>query len=486
MRSKVSERAPAVSRAKVETEPKRSTSSEPPPSQPAAWTAPPDKARDAWNVGTSPRPSIAPPPPSLVSEAPIVSARSLAAVQSPSASPQMTRVLKTGVSGDDVRQLQARLGELGFNVSRSGRYDASTERAVRTFQRSRELTVDGDAGRNTLRALGFTFGTPSSGGTQGRVLKRGMQGEDVRALQRQLKDHGQHLRVTGSFDAATERAVENFQRARGLQVDGDAGPETLTALGSAHVTPRANVTPRTDVAPHVHHDGEPHVHHTPGVAPSRPAAISENAAFGDVRERAAIASRITVGRGSETDVADVAAVRAEVAKLPLDMLRELDRAGVRVVACRGSVVDAVPGLRTERPRGWPPGRGWDHVAGAYMPGAKEVIIATRAAPGGGREVSPHGTRHGSVSLVAHEAGHALDAVRRSQSREDADFQRAYQQDLRAGQLLPYYTQPGDAGPSEAYAESLALYLSGDPRGEGARRFPNQMRYWADQYRPEPA
>ncbi|MGV3622133.1 MAG: anthrax toxin lethal factor-related metalloendopeptidase, partial [Archangium sp.] len=211
-----------------------------------------------------------------------------------------------------------------------------------------------------------------------------------------------------------------------------------------------------------------------------------NAAFGDAAERAAIAARITVGRGANTNEADIAAVRTEVAKLPLDQLRDLQRAGIKVVACRDSVVDAEPSLNGVRPRGWAPGRTWNDVPGAYMPSSKEVVVATRAGGPTGREVPPLGHNHGSVSLVAHEVGHAVDAARRYPSKNDDAFQAAYQRDLSGGQLLPYYTQAGEAGASEAYAESLAIFLSGDPNGDGARRFPALMNYWNQQYRPESA
>lgn len=525
MSSRVSDRSAAVvvPKSKVDAEPQVSTPV-PSPSRPAGWSAPTDKVNDGWKKGTAPRPSIAPPPAPLVSDAPTFSARALAAAQPPPSS-GMTRVLKPGVSGGDVQQLQTRLKELGFEVSPTGSYDSRTERAVESFQRSQGLKVDGDAGRNTLRALGFTYGARATTSTDtgshtigSRTLKRGMAGDDVRALQQRLRDNGQSVRVTGSYDAATERAVETFQRAHDLNVDGDAGRNTLTALGftfgqprgqvtdgpaqivtprstvtpRADVTPRSTVTPSTDVTPradvtHVHTPGEPHVHDTPRTdTPARPATIASNAAFGDVREREAIAARITVGRGTHTNEADIAAVRAEVAKLPLDQLRDLQRAGVKVVACRDNVTDAVPSLRDVQPRGWAPGRTWNDVPGAYNPNSKEVIVATRGGAGGAREVPPIGNGHGSVSLVAHEVAHAVDASRRYPSKNDDTFQRAYQQDLRGGQLLPYYTQAGEAGASEAYAESLAIYLSGDPNGDGARRFPALMSYWQQQYRPENA
>ncbi len=517
MSSRVSERvAPSVvPKQKVEADPKLTTPA-PSPSRPTGWSAPSDKVNDGWKNGTAPRPSIAPPSKPLSSDAPVLSLRELQATQPPPAAapPAMSRVLKKGASGEDVRALQQRLSELGFETSPSGKFDARTEAAVKSFQGSRGLKVDGDAGRDTFRALGLSFGAaaPSGGGTSvnmSRVLKPGTSGDDVRALQQRL-----NVAVTGSYDRPTERAVEAFQRGRGLSADGDAGRDTLTALGFTfgrsaapadvpaqitrptitprpEIAPRPEVTPRIDVTPrphvedatHVHDDTTPHVHDTPSTpTPAQPTTIATGSArYGDVRERQAIAARIVERRGVNTTQADVDAVVTEVAKLPLDQLRDLERARISVVACRDSVVDAVPSLATEQPRGWAPGRSWADVPGAYNPGSREVIIATRESASGGREVPPFGAKHGSVSLVAHEAGHAVDHARGYPSRENADFQRAYQSDLRGAQLLPYYTQTGDAGPSEAYAESLALFLSGDKSGDGARRFPAMMQYWESQY-----
>lgn len=506
MSSRVSERAApvVVPKSKLEAEAQAKPPA-PSPSRPTGWTAPADKPNDGWKSGTAPRPSIAPPSAQLRSDAPVVSARDLMNAQP---APQAAaRTMKRGMEGADVRQLQHRLKELGFSAPTTGTYDAATERAVESFQRSRQLTVDGDAGRNTLRELGLSSVTARAAPEfTGRTLKRGMSGDDVSRLQTRLRENGQNVRVTGSYDAATERAVENYQRARGLQVDGDAGRQTQTSLGltgkptgivtdtgPSEITrptitprPRVDVTPQPEVIaqPEVHdHDHGPEVHTD---TPVRPTTIAANAAFGDAAERAAIAARITVGRGTDTNEADIAAVRTEVAKLPLDQLRDLQRAGIKVVACRDSVVDAEPSLRGVQPRGWAPGRTWNDVPGAYMPSQKEVVVATRAAPGGGREVPPLGHNHGSVSLVAHEVGHAVDAARNYPSKNNDEFQAAYQRDLGGGQLLPYYTQAGEAGASEAYAESLAIYLSGDPNGDGARRFPALMGYWQQQYRPENA
>jgi hypothetical protein len=78
----------------------------------------------------------------------------------------------------------------------------------------------------TRRALG-RLGRPSFGR---RTLRRGAVGWDVSVTQFLLTPTEPSLSVDGYFGAGTERAVTRFQRARGLTVDGIAGPRTLTAL----------------------------------------------------------------------------------------------------------------------------------------------------------------------------------------------------------------------------------------------------------------
>lgn len=65
-----------------------------------------------------------------------------------------------------------------------------------------------------------------------KVLKRGMTGQQVKELQTQLNKFGYKLVVDGSFGALTEGAVKDFQRSRGLQVDGLVGEQTRKALFS--------------------------------------------------------------------------------------------------------------------------------------------------------------------------------------------------------------------------------------------------------------
>lgn len=66
-----------------------------------------------------------------------------------------------------------------------------------------------------------------------RLLKRGMRGADVSAIQDKLAHLGYYtMAVDGDYGNGTQRAVIAFQRARGLFVDGEVGDQTRTALYS--------------------------------------------------------------------------------------------------------------------------------------------------------------------------------------------------------------------------------------------------------------
>jgi peptidoglycan hydrolase-like protein with peptidoglycan-binding domain len=60
------------------------------------------------------------------------------------------------------------------------------------------------------------------------VLKLGQQGDSIKQVQQLLGLKGEA--VDGLFGMDTEQAVQKFQRANGLEADGQVGPKTLTAL----------------------------------------------------------------------------------------------------------------------------------------------------------------------------------------------------------------------------------------------------------------
>jgi peptidoglycan hydrolase-like protein with peptidoglycan-binding domain/tetratricopeptide (TPR) repeat protein len=129
-----------------------------------------------------------------------------------------------------VRKLQRHLARLGYSPGRiDGRYGPLTERAVRGFQSTHGLQIDGLAGRLTLAAL--VSAKPIL--RDGSGYKRGGS-PAVRRLQHELAAVGDRPGpADGRYGPLTERAVMRFQRARHLRVDGIAGPRTLDRLKRA-------------------------------------------------------------------------------------------------------------------------------------------------------------------------------------------------------------------------------------------------------------
>jgi N-acetylmuramoyl-L-alanine amidase len=104
------------------------------------------------------------------------------------------------------------------------------DEAVRSFQQSRGLTVDGIVGPGTARAL-----DEASRRLGDRLLYHSVShpfaGDDVLELQQRLADMGFDVgRVDGIFGSRTEDALREFQRNRGLSADGACGPVTLREL----------------------------------------------------------------------------------------------------------------------------------------------------------------------------------------------------------------------------------------------------------------
>ena len=71
--------------------------------------------------------------------------------------------LKQGASGPDVKNLQQKLKDLGFDPNGvDGHFGPGTTTALKAFQQSKGLQADGIAGPNTLAALQSGGGSPST------------------------------------------------------------------------------------------------------------------------------------------------------------------------------------------------------------------------------------------------------------------------------------------------------------------------------------
>lgn len=139
--------------------------------------------------------------------------------------------LRPGDDGPLVEDLQQRLGALGHAIDdhEMGSFGSTTEVAVRAFQRSRLLVVDGVCGPDTWSSLvecGYALGDRLL------YLRHPMlRGDDVAALQRTLNSLGFHAgREDGIFGPQTERGLREFQRNVGLATDGQLGPATRIEL----------------------------------------------------------------------------------------------------------------------------------------------------------------------------------------------------------------------------------------------------------------
>lgn len=156
------------------------------------------------------------------------------------------RALQEGDSGHDVRVLQDYLTRDGYPTPIAGQFGPETQRNVKRFQKAHHLTADGVVGGGTVRALRAVAaqraeakqGAPSGGAGVGaqhlgdRVLKKGMQGHDVRVLQDYLSRAGFPTPIVGIFGPETLANVKRFQKAHGLKTDGIVGATTVTALRS--------------------------------------------------------------------------------------------------------------------------------------------------------------------------------------------------------------------------------------------------------------
>jgi len=139
-----------------------------------------------------------------------------------------------GSTGPAVAEVQSTLAQLGLlgvtddGVTEDG-FGEATDRAVRTFQQQRGVSVDGIVGPETYRALAAARWRLGD-----RLLSLASNpyvGDDVAALQGRLLELGFDAgRVDGVFGGRTQNALRAFQRDYGMVADGACGMATLRGL----------------------------------------------------------------------------------------------------------------------------------------------------------------------------------------------------------------------------------------------------------------
>ena len=139
-------------------------------------------------------------------------------------------VMQEGDEGDDVKEVQDRLYELGYldKANRTGTFGEKTAAAVRAFQSANKIKVDGKVGSKTLNAL-------YSSDVVGNVFKSGDTDEQIKQYQQRLIKLGylpDSYTVAGKMDSKTVSAIKTFQEANGLVKDGCLGPATMEQLNA--------------------------------------------------------------------------------------------------------------------------------------------------------------------------------------------------------------------------------------------------------------
>lgn len=157
----------------------------------------------------------------------------------------VTRTLKYGMQGNDVKELQNALAKLGyFNTTPTGYFGSITRDAVIKFQKANNLTPDGIVGPLTQKTIQGLLAGKDQQASQptdspkiqypsgfSRNMKKGDTGDDVKLLQTLLKEIGYYTKdITGTYDDNTLNAVMDFQKYYSLAVDGIAGINTITKV----------------------------------------------------------------------------------------------------------------------------------------------------------------------------------------------------------------------------------------------------------------
>jgi len=167
------------------------------------------------------------------------------APSTPTETPEPGPVLQAGDKGDQVRELQSRLAQIGwFPELTTGVYDAATVEAVKGFQGKRGFATTGIVDEQTWRKLGAMTQQPTHDAMFNIVrpgpalLSPGDEGDEVRDLQARLKQIAWYFGdVSGTFDDQTVEAVNGFQAKRQIPVTGEVDQRTLDRLDAMTLTP---------------------------------------------------------------------------------------------------------------------------------------------------------------------------------------------------------------------------------------------------------
>lgn len=205
----------------------------------AATPAPPTAKPPAVATPATPKPAVAPAP--VNTGKPPAPAPQAQKVPKPAAEP---RLLKEGLEGDDVGQWQSQLVKDGYVVSVDRKFGPKTTQATKAWQTDRGLKADGIVGPATRAQIGKAVpkkpaAQPAATASSStltvdtatwRVLKEGLQGQDVKEWQLVLNKYGFAVATDGIFGPKTTAATKAFQSKYKLTADGIVGNGTKGKL----------------------------------------------------------------------------------------------------------------------------------------------------------------------------------------------------------------------------------------------------------------
>ncbi len=159
-------------------------------------------------------------------------------------------------------------------------------------------------------------------------------------------------------------------------------------------------------------------------------------------------------RGASKEFAEK--IQKEIDKLPPEVRQALEKSGAKIVVGK-SVVDVMPELKNEKPRGHLPGTGWENLDGLHNPATNTIVIGETRIDNG--KVVPNTRAEG---VFKHETGHAVDHALGNPAQPGGnfsgtpEFDKAYQEDVAKlntfDKALFNYLLTPEGGKSETFAE----------------------------------
>ena len=160
--------------------------------------------------------------------------------------------LKKGSFGTEVEAAQWALTKAGFPADIDGDFGDKTTSAVKAFQASESLKVDGKVGKNTWGGLGLPGGNKAPAAKKATAKKAtakkatakkatavaftaplsvGSSGAEVEVVQSKLAEFGYSVDKTDKFGARTKKAVTHLQKVNGLEENGTVDAALWGLLG---------------------------------------------------------------------------------------------------------------------------------------------------------------------------------------------------------------------------------------------------------------